>query len=96
MFIQTLDPQLVLQKWESAGGSRPSDKGRGGGGHPDSEINWGGAGGAWSPKKFFRPFGPQFGLKIRRGGPSPRAPPLDPPLVKKVDLHAPSFVGKIL
>ena len=31
-------------------------------------------------KKFFRPFGPQFGLKLRGGGAGPRAPPLDPPL----------------
>ena len=37
---------------------------------------------ARSPKEFFRPFGPQFGLKIRGGGGvrAPRAPPLDPPL----------------
>jgi len=39
---------------------RPLDKGRGVGGR--------------SPKKFFRPLGPQFGLKIRG------TPPLDPPL----------------
>ena len=32
--------------------------------HPDPEI----MGGPVSRKKFFRPFGPQFGLKIRRGG----------------------------
>ena len=31
-----------------------------------------------SPKKFVRPFGPQFGLKIGGGG-----PPLDPPLISK-------------
>ena len=29
------------------------------GGHPEPEI------GGWSQKQFFRPFGPQFGLKIR-------------------------------
>ena len=29
---------------------------------------------------FFRPFGPQFDLKIRGGGRVPRAPPLDPPV----------------
>ena len=51
--------------------SRPSDKGRGGG-HPDPEM-----GGRRSQKNFFRPFGPQFGLKIR----APRTPPLDPPLM---------------
>ena len=40
------------------------------GGHPDPEI-----GGDRSQKKFFRSFGPQFGLKIWR------LPPLAPPLV---------------
>ena len=53
------------------GGSKPSDNG--GPGHPDPEIRrWG----ARSLKQnFFRPFGPQFGLKIRwvpgPPGPSP-------------------------
>ena len=57
------------------GGSKPSDNG--GPGHPDPEIRrWG----ARSLKQnFFRPFGPQFGLKIR-GMPGPPAPPLDLPL----------------
>ena len=41
-----------------SGESRPSDKG--GGSHPDPEIM-----GERSPKIFFGPFGPQFGLKIR-------------------------------
>ena len=50
--------------------------GGGGGGYPDPEIRgWPGL-----KKKFFRPFGPQFGLKIGGGGASPRAPPLDLPL----------------
>ena len=44
-----------------SGGSRPSNKGEGGG-HSDPEIR--GRGGR-SPKNFFRPFGPQFDLKIR-------------------------------
>ena len=38
--------------------------GRGKPGHPDPEI-----GGRRSQKNFFGPFGPQFGLKIRRGRP---------------------------
>ena len=47
-------------------------------------------GGRRSPKTFFQPFGPQFGLKIRGAG-VPRAPPLDPPpncatLDQQVDL----------
>ena len=33
-----------------------------------------GKGAARSPKEFFRPFGPQFGLKIRGGGGGGRAP----------------------
>ena len=40
-------------------------------GHPDPEIRKGGGCGTVS-KNFFRPLGPQFGLKIRRGpGPYP-------------------------
>ena len=49
-----------------------SEKVEGGGGG-------GGVGGGVS-KKIFRPFGPQFFLKIRGGGWAPRAPTLDPPL----------------
>ena len=41
-----------------SGGSRPSDKGLGEGG-----------GGKAVSKNFFWPFGPQFRLKIRGGGP---------------------------
>ena len=52
---------------ESSGRSRLSDKAGGGGGHPDPEIT----GGAGLQKIFFRPFGPHFGLKIRRGGGPP-------------------------
>ena len=44
--------------------------------HPGPEITGrGGGGGGCSQKKFFQPFGPQFGLKIKGGvggsGPSP-------------------------
>ena len=35
----------------------------GGGGDPDPEIE-----GSGFKKNFFRPFGPQFGLKLRKGG----------------------------
>ena len=49
---------------KNSDGSRPSDKGRAR--HPGPEIRGGGGG---SQKTFFRPFRPQFGLKIR--GPSP-------------------------
>ena len=47
---------------------------------PNLEIR-GEGGGAGLPKKFFRTFGPQFGLKVR-GGPGPPSPPLDPPLAQ--------------
>ena len=43
-----------------SGGSRPSDKRGGGGGHPDPEI-WGGG---QSQKFFFSPFGAQFGSLV--------------------------------
>ena len=35
---------------------------------PDREIRGGGWGGTGLKNNFFRPFGPQFGLKIRGGG----------------------------
>ena len=56
---------------------------------PDLENRGGGGGGPSRPLEkarspppnFFRPFGPQFGLKIRGvGGGGGRAHPLDPPL----------------
>ena len=50
------------------------------GGHPDPEIRRAGA----VSKFFFRPFGPQFGLRKGRGGEGGRTPPLDPPLHKVV------------
>ena len=42
----------------------------------DLEIRGGGGGGPVSKTIFFRPLGPQFGLK-KRGSLGPRAPPLD-------------------
>ena len=47
---------------------------RGGSGHPDPEIGGGVAG---LKKNVFPPFGPQFGLNIRVGGPA-----LDSPLLE--------------
>ena len=41
-----------------SGGSTPSDKVGGGGVNPDAEIR-----GEQSPKKNFRPYGPQFDKK---------------------------------
>ena len=52
--------------------------GEGGGGHPDPQIRKG----AGLPKKFFRPFGPQLGPKIR-GGPGPPGPSPESATVNK-------------
>ena len=48
--------------------------------NPDIEIREG----SGLPQKCFRPFGPQFGPKIRGGGGSHPAPPLDPPLITSI------------
>ena len=45
---------------------------------PDLEIRGWGAGGPGLQKNFFGPFGPQFGLIIRRRS-APRPPPPPPP-----------------
>ena len=62
------DPDVRIRKVGGGGG------GAGGGVHPDPEIRVGGG-----VKKIFRPFGPQFGLKIRKhkvgGPPGPRPSP---------------------
>ena len=61
---------------EFSAGSRSWDKG--GGARSSRPLDKGGTG---LQKNFFQPFGPQYGLKIREGGPPPPpAPPLDPPL----------------
>ena len=53
---------------------------RGGPGHRDPKIEEVGEG---ARKIFVWPFGPQFGLKMERGGGgTPGAPPLDPPPYK--------------
>ena len=64
----SVDSSVPLMRY--SGGSRPLD-GRGSD-HPDPEIPVSGGGGR-SPKKFFRPFGPHFGRKIR-GEPGPPGP----------------------
>ena len=58
---------MVGMSAEHSAGSRPLNKE---------------GGGAGLPKNFFKPFGPQFGLKImgRGGGRVPQASPLDLPL----------------
>ena len=82
-FYYTVEyPDLQMGGGGGGGGGGATPPGRGGGGggggegggHPDPEIRWGG---------FFRPFGPQFGLRIRGWGDGPlRALPLDPPLAR--------------
>ena len=56
--ISVPDPDLEISGVGRS--SRPLDKGK-----------W--REGGWSPKFFFRPFGPQFGLKITEGGGGPLA-----------------------
>ena len=68
-FRQSLHFSFRLNK--TSGGSTPSDKGGGGGGAVTQILRK--RGGPVSKKKFFRPFGPLFGLKLR-GGPPPPAP----------------------
>ena len=58
-------------------------RGKGGGGHPDPEIR--GGGGSFL-KNVFRPFGPQFGPKIR-GGPGPPGP--FPGSASEIDVFSP-------
>ena len=70
-FLSTPTPtEWRIQIFKITGGrrsSRPWDRG--------------GGGGAGFQKRFFPPFGPQFGVKIRdQGTRPPRAPPLNPPL----------------
>ena len=58
---------------KTSGRSRPSDKG--GGGEEDGVVNQTlTKRGAREQKKFFQPFGPQFGLK-KKGGPAPPPSP---------------------
>ena len=73
-----VEHSIVLTLKITSGGCRSSDKGRRvGDGHPNPEKRVEGR----LKKTFFRPFGPQFGLKMMGGGWVPRAPPLDPPLI---------------
>ena len=63
--LASLSPPLVLSLHSTV--ADPDLQIKGGGGHPDPEIR----GGPGLQKNFFRPFGPQFGLKIRGPDPSP-------------------------
>ena len=48
---------------------------------------------AWSPKRFFRPFGLQFSLKIRRGpGPPDPSPGSATAVNIRIKLRAPSVL----
>ena len=71
----------MRREWGNAAAD-PDLQIKGGGGHPGPEIR----GRDGVQKKFFRLFGPQFGLKI--GGVDPLAPPLDPPLVWMTDRYS--------
>ena len=66
---------LNLKATHFSGGSRPTDKGwGGGGGHPDPDIR-----GVGLQKNFFSALRASVWSTIKGGRP-PRAPPLDPPL----------------
>ena len=63
LLISVADPDIQI---------RVAGWGGGGNGHPDPEIRGGGGGVPGLKKTFFRPFGPQFSLKIRgEGHPGP-------------------------
>ena len=66
--------KVISIRLQFSGGSSPWDKG--GGGVSSRPWDKMGGGGGLVSKKFFWPFGPQFGLKKSGGWP----PPLDPPL----------------
>ena len=59
------------------------------GGLPDPLIRGGGGGGF--PKKLFRPFGPQFGLTIWRGGRAGTLPWIRPGVTKNPSLDSLPF-----
>ena len=59
-------PILLIRRYAVGDPDLQIRGGGGGSGHPDPEIRSG-----QSPKNFFRPFGPQFGLKIRGAPPRP-------------------------
>ena len=75
-------PEAVILSFKNCFSTVPDpdlEIGGEGGGHPDP-LKKGGGGGGGLQKIFYRPFGPQFGLKIR--GACPLAPPPDPSLIK--------------
>ena len=74
--IRWPENQQNLLFLDCSGGSRPSDKGAG----VIQTLRVTGEGGGRSPKKYFQPVGPHFGLKITGGGWTPRPPPLNPPV----------------
>ena len=59
---------------------------------PDLQIRGFGGGGGWGEavfKNLFWPFGPQFRLKISRGGAGLTGPSLDPPLLHRIAFAPP-------
>ena len=65
-----LDLQIPCDIAPFSAESRPCDGGGGGGCLGRPLDKWG----ARSTKNFFRPFGPQFGLKVRGADPRPLGP----------------------
>lgn len=73
---QTIWLIQALPRYLNSAGSRPRDKWGTRSSRPLEK------GGGQVSQKNFRLFGPKLGLKIRWARPPPRAPPLDPPLLK--------------
>ena len=83
--VEILSINKKITRWDDSLPSdrcRPSDKGAGGGGHPDPEM-WGGG---RSQQKKFPALRASVGSNNKRGGGvrAPQAPPLNPPLHYKV------------
>ena len=79
-FKEPLNPRTYTQNYTPHYDTRGDPLQIGGRGGAVIQTLRQGGGGGGLPKNFFRPFGPHFGRKIRKGGVPPWAPPLDPPL----------------
>ena len=71
-FMKEVDSFLLIKEIKTSGGSKPSDRG-GGGVVVGASRPWD-KGVVRSQKPIFRPFEPQFGLKVGGGGGSAPGP----------------------
>lgn len=63
-FMKEVDSFLLIKEIKTSGGSRPSDRGAWGGGHPDPEIR----GRSGLKNQFFGPSSLSLPLKVGGGG----------------------------